>query len=53
MKTYIFIYEDCKGNELERKEMTAMNIKEAKIHAKKVLANSMMGDLYKIKVQLK
>lgn len=53
MKTYILIYEDKDRNELDRKEITAFNIKEARAHRNKILANSMMNDLLKIKVKLK
>ena len=53
MKTYILIFEDKQGNELKRDETTALNIKEAKKTRDKVLANSMINDLFKIKVKLK
>jgi len=53
MKTYILIFEDKKGNELKRTETTAFNIKEARIYRDKVLANSMINDLYKIRVRVK
>jgi hypothetical protein len=53
MKTYILIFEDKQGNELKRDETTAFNIKEARKTRDKVLANSMINDLFKIKVKLK
>jgi hypothetical protein len=53
MKTYILIFEDKQGNELKRDEMTALNIKEAINTRDKVLASSMINDLFKIKIQLK
>jgi hypothetical protein len=53
MKTYILIFEDKQGNELKRDETTALNIKEARKTRDKVLANSMINDLFKIKVKLK
>lgn len=53
MKTYILIFEDKQGNELKRNETTALNIKEARKTRDKVLANSMINDLFKIKVKLK
>jgi hypothetical protein len=53
MKTYIFIYEDKQGNELKRSETTASNIKEARKTRDNILANSMINDLFKIKVRVK
>ena len=53
MKTYILIFEDKQGNELKRDETTALNIKEARKTRDKVLANSMINDIFKIKVKLK
>ena len=53
MKTYLLIFEDKQGNELKRDETTALNIKEARKTRDKVLANSMINDLFKIKVRIK
>ena len=53
MKTYILIFEDKEGNELKRAETTALNIKEARKTRNKVFANSMINNLFKIKVNLK
>jgi len=53
MKNYSLIYEDKKGNELKRSETTALNIKEARKYRDAILANSMINDLYKIKVRVK
>ena len=53
MKTYILIYLDKQGNELDRKEYDFYNIKEARDHAAKLLANSMINDLHKIVVKWK
>lgn len=53
MKTYTLIFEDKKGNELKSDEITALNIKEARKTRDNVLANSMINDLFKIKVKLK
>ena len=53
MKTYILIFEDKQGNELKRDETTALNIKEARKTRDKVLANSMINDIFKIKIKLK
>ena len=51
MKTYNLIFLTKKGAELQTKEVTAKNLKEAKEIAKKVLANSMINDLHKIEVR--
>jgi hypothetical protein len=51
MKTYILIFEDKQGNELKRDETTSFNIKEARKTRDKALANSMINDLFKIKVK--
>ena len=53
MKTYLLIFEDKQGNELKRDETTALNIKESRKTRDKVLANSMINDLFKIKVRIK
>lgn len=53
MKTYILIFEDKQGNELKRDETTALNIKEARKTRDKVLVNSMINDIFKIKVRVK
>ena len=53
MKTYNLIFEDKRKNELKSEEITALNIKEARKTRDKVLANSMINDLYKIKVRVK
>ena len=51
MKTYKLIFLTKQGAELQTKETTAKNLKEAKEIAKKVLANSMINDLHKIEVK--
>ena len=51
MKTYKLIFLTKEGAELQTKETTAKNLKEAKEIAKKVLANSMLNDLHKIEVK--
>lgn len=51
MKTYKLIFLTKEGAELQTKETTARNLKEAKELAKKVLANSMINDLHKIEVK--
>lgn len=51
MKNYDLIFEDKKGNELTRKSITAINIKEARVTRDKELANSLINDLHKIKVK--
>ncbi len=51
MKTYILIYEDRKGNELQTEKIEETNIKQARILAAKKLANSMINDLHRIKVR--
>jgi len=53
MKTYILEYQDKQGNELKRDELDALNIKEARKVRDLRLANSMINDLYKIKVRVK
>jgi hypothetical protein len=53
MKNYILIFEDRQGNELKREEITAFNITEARQQRDKAVANSMINDLYKIKVKAK
>ena len=50
MKTYTFIYEDKDNNELQRKEVQALNMRDAKKMAKRAWARSMMNDLHEIKV---
>ena len=50
MKTYNLIFLTKEGAELQTKETTAKNKKEAIKIAKEVLANSMINDLHKIKV---
>ena len=53
MKTFVFIFEDNKGNELQRKERICQNKKEAFKLANRILAESMINDLYMIKVKVK
>lgn len=53
MKTYTLIFKDKSGSELDRKDTTANNIKEARAYAAKVFANSMINDLHKITVRAK
>jgi len=50
MKTFILIYLDKGGNELTRKEITAFNIEEARKLRNCFLADSMLNDLFKIRV---
>ena len=50
-RKYKFDYHDKQGNILKTEYREYMNIAEAKIFAKIILANSMINDLYKIKVQ--
>jgi hypothetical protein len=52
MKTYKFIYEDQKGNELKSELLQFRNIKEAKKVSYIVYANSLLNDLHKIRVKL-
>lgn len=51
MRKYILIFLDRQGEELQRKEVEAKNLKEAKFHAKKIFSNSMLNDLHKIEVK--
>lgn len=51
-KNYVFVYEDRKKNELQRKTHQFYNITEARKFAAKLLANSNMNDLHKIVVRL-
>lgn len=51
MKTYKLIYEDRHGNELQTKKINEENITAARKFAARKLANSMIADLYKIKVK--
>lgn len=53
MKTFVLIYEDRKGNELKRDEITTFSIFMARNIRNKILATSMINDLYKIKVKAK
>lgn len=53
MKTYILIYQDKKGNELQRYAIQEPNIKSARTYARRVLAVSMINDLRKIRVIVK
>lgn len=50
MKNYTLIFEDKKGNELTTNVIEAKNKKEAKIIANKLIANSILNDLHKIKI---
>ena len=51
MKMYKLIFLTKEGAELQTKVMPANNLKEAKMIAKLVLANSMINDLHKIEVK--
>ncbi len=51
MKTYKLIFLTKQGAELQTKEVTAKNKKEAIKIAKEVFANSMLNDLHKIEVK--
>ena len=50
-KMYKLIFLTKEGAELQTKVMPANNLKEAKMIAKLVLANSMINDLHKIEVK--
>lgn len=52
MKKYNFVYLDHEGNELKREVKDFFNIKAARYHAKRIMAESMLCDLAKIKVNL-
>ena len=51
MKAYKLIFLTKEGAELQTKEITAKNKKEATKIAKQVLANSMINDLHTIEVK--
>jgi hypothetical protein len=51
MKTYKFIYEDRKGNELQTKEVTAYNLADVKHQRAIALATTKLNDLYNIKIK--
>ena len=51
MKTYKLIFLTKEGAELQTKEITAKNKKEAKQVANNLKANSMINDLHKILVK--
>ena len=51
MKAYKLIFLTKEGAELQTKEVTAKNKKEAIKIAKQVFANSMLNDLHKIEVK--
>jgi hypothetical protein len=53
MKNYNLIFEDKKGNEIKRESVDAKNIAEARKIRDNIFANSMINDLFKIKVKLK
>lgn len=52
MKTYKLIYLDREDNELTTKEITAFNIKEARMIRDQEFAQCLINDCVKIKVQL-
>jgi hypothetical protein len=52
-KTFIFIYEDKDGNELQRKELDCYNRDDAEKTAFNIQQNSMLNDLENIRVQFK
>lgn len=51
MKNYTLIYQDKKGNELKRKEISEFNIHEARKRRDKELATTLINDCFKIKVK--
>ena len=53
MKTYILIYLDKGGNELDRREFKGNNIAEARKFKDRLFAESMINDLHKIIVKKK
>lgn len=53
MKTYVLTFEDHQGNELEKKEISAFNIKDARQTRDKLKAESKINDLFKIKIKAK
>lgn len=50
-KEFFLIWEDKEGNNLDLTKIWAFSLKEAKEIAKKKKAESMLNDLYKIKVE--
>lgn len=52
MKTYKLTYLDKQDNELSKKEITALSIKDARKHRDAESAQCMMNDCVKIKVSL-
>ena len=53
MKTYILTYYDHAENEIDSKEITAENIKNANHQRDAAFANTRLNDLKKITVSLK
>lgn len=51
LKNYSFSFEDKERNELEKRYYLFYNIKEARVFASKLLGNSMIYDLHKIRVR--
>lgn len=51
MRTYKLIYLDRDGNELDSKEITALNIQEARKYRDRLFAECMMNDCIKITVK--
>jgi hypothetical protein len=51
MKKYTLIYEDKKGNELQRREIFEFNIQEARKTRDWELATTLINDCFKIKVK--
>ena len=49
MRYYIFIFEDREGNELDSKILPCISKREAISIAKKLFAESMQNDLFKVK----
>lgn len=50
-KKYIFIYEDKQRNELTREIINFDSIQEARKYSKDICFNSMLNDLYKVRVK--
>jgi hypothetical protein len=50
-KNYVFIYEDRQRNELKREIINFDNIQEARRYSKDICFNSMLNDLYKVRVK--
>lgn len=51
MKKYNLLFEDKQGNELQRKQIEAFNIKQAREIRDKIFNSSLINDLHKITVK--